>query len=379
MSCCLRACVVTCVPQVAPAKVFSAAARQVYCWRCDEAAHGGESGSACPRYLILDSPLPAVGQRDSAQRAANEMCASGMPGGEVFASWPSDSEESLLVEFTQGLAPGIATDPELMQLEWLSGGGLLKPPKHWGDDKSDDLAGSGTDSFPTGPSASSLDGSFGLMMQNSVDNPSLMMQPSEELADSPGAVNSWPLRTPANTPAAPNGRSLGQLVGNCLGPLPFGVDLVAQKMPGLVPGAPYGMVPVTPRHRRHYSLDCLDPMEDPRRHTRKRRLARGNPLGVRSRAGPMPGELEVATAHLRRELGGAPCVSPQRRCTHCGASKTPQWRAGPFGQKTLCNACGVKFKAGRLNPCGSPTARGRRVGQLSSQRKSMMVVDGVGP
>lgn len=33
---------------------------------------------------------------------------------------------------------------------------------------------------------------------------------------------------------------------------------------------------------------------------------------------------------------------PQRRCTHCGASKTPQWRAGPYGQKTLCNACGVK-------------------------------------
>lgn len=29
-------------------------------------------------------------------------------------------------------------------------------------------------------------------------------------------------------------------------------------------------------------------------------------------------------------------------CSKCGATKTPQWREGPFGPKTLCNACGVK-------------------------------------
>ncbi|KAL9245905.1 hypothetical protein vseg_019503 [Gypsophila vaccaria] len=40
----------------------------------------------------------------------------------------------------------------------------------------------------------------------------------------------------------------------------------------------------------------------------------------------------------------------QRRCSHCGAQKTPQWRAGPSGEKTLCNACGVRFKSGRLLP-----------------------------
>ncbi|KAL2555902.1 putative GATA transcription factor 5-like [Forsythia ovata] len=31
-----------------------------------------------------------------------------------------------------------------------------------------------------------------------------------------------------------------------------------------------------------------------------------------------------------------------RRCTHCHVQKTPQWRAGLFGPKTLCNACGVR-------------------------------------
>ncbi|XP_057548050.1 GATA transcription factor 5-like [Amaranthus tricolor] len=49
----------------------------------------------------------------------------------------------------------------------------------------------------------------------------------------------------------------------------------------------------------------------------------------------------------------------QRRCTHCQVTKTPQWRAGPNGPKTLCNACGVRFKSGRLfpeyRPACSPT------------------------
>lgn len=49
----------------------------------------------------------------------------------------------------------------------------------------------------------------------------------------------------------------------------------------------------------------------------------------------------------------------QRRCTHCQVQKTPQWRTGPLGPKTLCNACGVRFKSGRLfpeyRPACSPT------------------------
>jgi GATA zinc finger len=44
-----------------------------------------------------------------------------------------------------------------------------------------------------------------------------------------------------------------------------------------------------------------------------------------------------------------------RRCVHCGSNKTPQWRAGPVGAKTLCNACGVRYKNGRLQPiCAFP-------------------------
>ncbi|XP_059643836.1 GATA transcription factor 9-like [Cornus florida] len=48
-----------------------------------------------------------------------------------------------------------------------------------------------------------------------------------------------------------------------------------------------------------------------------------------------------------------------RKCLHCASEKTPQWRTGPLGPKTLCNACGVRYKSGRLvpeyRPAASPT------------------------
>ncbi|XP_022985049.1 GATA transcription factor 5-like [Cucurbita maxima] len=65
----------------------------------------------------------------------------------------------------------------------------------------------------------------------------------------------------------------------------------------------------------------------------------------------------------RKSLSEKPKTSvgaqPPRRCSHCGVQKTPQWRTGPLGAKTVCNACGVRFKSGRLlpeyRPACSPT------------------------
>lgn len=360
--------------KTAPAKVFSAAERQVYCWRCDEAAHSGELGNTCPRYLVVDSPLPAGSQpTESVRHSGAGVCpTSGCSVNDVFANWPSDSEESLLVEFTQGLAPGFTGDSELLQLDWLSGGSLLKPGKHCTDDKSDEFGGSHVEDLTTGPSISSIDGSFGLTMQPSMENSHPVLQQTEGLGES--TVNSPLMGTTGIAP------------GSTIGPLPFGVDLVTQKLPGMVvPGVPCGMVPVTVPSRfcRRHSIDDLDSIGDLRRHTRKRgRSIRDHSSllsVVHTRTSSMPNDLEMAAARMRhRELGTASCVSPQRRCTHCGASKTPQWRAGPYGQKTLCNACGVKYKAGRLNSCGSPSGRGRRAGHLISQRKAVLAAESRG-
>lgn len=34
------------------------------------------------------------------------------------------------------------------------------------------------------------------------------------------------------------------------------------------------------------------------------------------------------------------------KCRNCGNTETPQWRCGPEGPRTLCNACGVRHKKG---------------------------------
>ncbi|EPS73261.1 hypothetical protein M569_01500 [Genlisea aurea] len=33
-----------------------------------------------------------------------------------------------------------------------------------------------------------------------------------------------------------------------------------------------------------------------------------------------------------------------RRCANCGTTSTPLWRNGPRGPKSLCNACGIRYK-----------------------------------
>ncbi|XP_027359175.1 GATA transcription factor 9-like isoform X2 [Abrus precatorius] len=67
-------------------------------------------------------------------------------------------------------------------------------------------------------------------------------------------------------------------------------------------------------------------------------------------------EVEVKNNNDNNNNGQHPIP---RRCTHCLAQRTPQWRAGPLGPKTLCNACGVRYKSGRLlpeyRPAKSPT------------------------
>nr|ACU24388.1 unknown [Glycine max] len=55
-----------------------------------------------------------------------------------------------------------------------------------------------------------------------------------------------------------------------------------------------------------------------------------------------------------------------RKCMHCEVTKTPQWREGPVGPKTLCNACGVRYRSGRLFPEYRPAASPTFVASLHS-------------
>ncbi|KAG1346619.1 GATA transcription factor 12 [Cocos nucifera] len=76
-------------------------------------------------------------------------------------------------------------------------------------------------------------------------------------------------------------------------------------------------------------------------------------------AGNFSGKKTVAKPAEKKEPSAGPAVADGRKCLHCATEKTPQWRTGPMGPKTLCNACGVRYKSGRLvpeyRPAASPT------------------------
>lgn len=73
------------------------------------------------------------------------------------------------------------------------------------------------------------------------------------------------------------------------------------------------------------------------------------------------------------EMNQNPPAQAVRKCMHCEITKTPQWRAGPMGPKTLCNACGVRYKSGRLFPEYRPAASPTFVPSLHSNSHKKVI------
>ncbi|KAJ3215851.1 hypothetical protein HDU67_010271 [Dinochytrium kinnereticum] len=46
------------------------------------------------------------------------------------------------------------------------------------------------------------------------------------------------------------------------------------------------------------------------------------------------------------------------RCQSCQATQTPEWRRGPHGRRTLCNACGLTYAKLKKDRAGSSSASG---------------------
>ncbi|KAJ9154572.1 hypothetical protein P3X46_027892 [Hevea brasiliensis] len=42
----------------------------------------------------------------------------------------------------------------------------------------------------------------------------------------------------------------------------------------------------------------------------------------------------------------------KKTCADCGTSKTPLWRGGPAGPKSLCNACGIRSRKKKRDSLG---------------------------
>ncbi|KAM0882204.1 hypothetical protein ACQ4PT_032481 [Festuca glaucescens] len=69
---------------------------------------------------------------------------------------------------------------------------------------------------------------------------------------------------------------------------------------------------------------------------------------------------KISKKKKKKHKGPAPWPKDKgKTCLHCRTSETPQWREGPKGRGTLCNACGVRYKQGGLlpeyRPAASPT------------------------
>lgn len=101
-------------------------------------------------------------------------------------------------------------------------------------------------------------------------------------------------------------------------------------------------------------------MEELLKKKKKKVKIPASPLG----ASPMDNINENATVAQAQAV---------RKCLHCEITKTPQWRAGPMGPKTLCNACGVRYKSGRLFPEYRPAASPTFVPSLHSNSHKKVI------
>ena len=62
----------------------------------------------------------------------------------------------------------------------------------------------------------------------------------------------------------------------------------------------------------------------------------------------IPQQQQQKSKPKRSESTAKPANTNHRKCLNCFCTSTPMWRRGPDGTASLCNACGVKFKAGKL-------------------------------
>ncbi|XP_077218697.1 GATA transcription factor 15-like isoform X2 [Tasmannia lanceolata] len=71
----------------------------------------------------------------------------------------------------------------------------------------------------------------------------------------------------------------------------------------------------------------------------------------------------------------------RRTCADCQTTKTPLWRGGPTGPKSLCNACGIRYRKRRrallgLNSEAEEKKKERRKNKLGVSFKLRLLAMG---
>ncbi|XP_051118609.1 GATA transcription factor 17-like [Andrographis paniculata] len=62
--------------------------------------------------------------------------------------------------------------------------------------------------------------------------------------------------------------------------------------------------------------------------------------------------------------------SSPKSCSDCHTTRTPLWRGGPAGPKSLCNACGIKYNKKRRQLLGLETGRTNKKQKSKSVNRS---------
>ncbi|KAL5228624.1 hypothetical protein ABZP36_016889 [Zizania latifolia] len=64
-----------------------------------------------------------------------------------------------------------------------------------------------------------------------------------------------------------------------------------------------------------------------------------------------------------------------KACSDCHATKTPLWRGGPGGPKSLCNACGIRYRKRRRAALGQDTAEQPPQKKKAKKEKAEVTVE----
>ncbi|KAG1365274.1 GATA transcription factor 15 [Cocos nucifera] len=78
------------------------------------------------------------------------------------------------------------------------------------------------------------------------------------------------------------------------------------------------------------------------------------------------------------DLGGSRESSGElKSCADCRTTKTPLWRGGPSGPKSLCNACGIRYRKKRRAVLGLKEGERRERKQKGEEKSSSKELGGV--
>ncbi|KAI5680502.1 hypothetical protein M9H77_01729 [Catharanthus roseus] len=79
-------------------------------------------------------------------------------------------------------------------------------------------------------------------------------------------------------------------------------------------------------------------------------------------------EKRSESAPENTKVSSSPSSSKQiKSCSDCHTTRTPLWRGGPAGPKSLCNACGIKYNKKRRELLGLD--RGRSENNKGKKKK----------